>query len=55
METKKMQAIIPMDLYNKIVKICVADKRSINKGLQVLLQEVADKYEAKQAKLLRIK
>lgn len=55
METKKMQAIIPIDLYNKIVKICKADRRSINIGLQILLQEVADKYEAKQAKLLRIK
>ena len=53
METKKIQAIIPIDLYNKIVQMCIADKRSINKGLQVILQEVADKYEAKQAKLLK--
>lgn len=54
-ETKKMQAKIPMELYNKIVKICKADKRSINIGLQILLQEVADNYEVKQAKLLKVK
>lgn len=53
METKKVQSIIPLDLYNKLVAICSADKRSLNQGLHVLLQEAADKYFAKQAKLLK--
>lgn len=54
METKKVTINdMPIDLYNRLVNMCKAEKRSLNNGLQVLLNECANKYFTKQAKLLR--